>query len=108
MHHAAQYVVPVEKESALDPIRVPASLLWVAVDFPLLALEAQSIGANECAVVTESSRRGEVVYQAADNARSLAIVRGLNVNAALAICSGLAVRPRDTDAEYRRLRKFHR
>ncbi len=108
MHHAAQYGIPVEKESTLDPIRAPASLLWVAVDFPLLALEALSIDADECAVVTESSRRGEVVYQAAENARSLGIVPGLNVNAALAICSGLGVRPRDADAEYRHLRKFHR
>ena len=108
MHHAAQYVVPGEKESIPDLIRAPASPLWVAVDFPLLALEALSIGAGECAVVTESSRRGEVVYQATEKARSLGIVPGLSINAALTICSGLGVRPRDADAEYRHLRKFHR
>jgi len=96
------------REPVPDVARAPASPLWVAVDFPLLALDALLIGTDEYTVVAEPSRRGEVVYQATKKARSLGITPGLNVNAALAICTGLDVRSRDIDAEQRHLCKFQR
>lgn len=81
---------------------------WVALDFPLLALEALSIQATDRAVVSESYRRGAVVYQVSDLARSMGISPGLDINAAMAVCTGLNIYPRDTRAEYQRLQKCKR
>lgn len=82
--------------------------LWVAVNFPLLALEALSIKAEDHAVVIEPSRRGAVVYQASGSAQSMGISPGLGVNAAMAICTGLNIYPRDAHAEHRHLQAFKR
>jgi len=75
---------------------------------PFLALEALSVDAGEHAVVTEPSRRGEIVYKASENARSAGIGPGMQVNAALAICGKTRVFPRDPDAERALLRRLHR
>ncbi len=107
MQHAAQHAVSLDRGTASGVARVPSSFLWAAVDLPSLALEALHIGVNEYAVVTEPSCRGAVVYQASENARSVGIKPGMNVNAALAIRASLRVCPRDPDAECRHLHEFH-
>ena len=83
------------------------SLLWVAIDFPVLTLEVLSIGAEDYAVVIESSKHGAIAYQASEKAQSKGIVPGLGVNAAMAICTGLKIYSRDVEAEHHQLRKFH-
>ena len=85
----------------------PKSPLWVAVDFPLLTLEVLSIGAEDYAVVVESSKHGAIVHQASVKARARGIVPGLGVNAAMAICTGLRIYPRDAEAEHHQLRKCY-
>jgi len=107
MQHAAQHAVSLDRGTASGVARAPSSFLWAAVDLPFLALEALHIGVNEYAVVTEPSRRGEIVHQASENARSVGIKPGMNVNAALAIWASLQVCPRDPDAERRYLHEFH-
>lgn len=81
---------------------------WVAIDFPLLALEVLSIKPEDPVVVIEPTKRGAVVYQASGSARAMGIVSGLSVNAAMAICTGLNICPRDLHAERRHLQTFQR
>lgn len=96
------------------PTRLPAqeavqsSPLWIAIHFHSLALTALGLGEEDLAVVTESSQRGAVVYQASANARSAGIAPGLGINAALAICESLVTHRRDQRAEQRYIRRFHR
>lgn len=87
---------------------VRSTPFWLAVDFPLLAVEALSIQAEDRAVVVEPARRGAVVYQASGGARSMGITPGLGINAAMTICTGLDVYLRDADAEHRLLHIFER
>ena len=95
-----QTLAPTEEAPRKSP-------LWVAIDFPWLTLEVLSIGAEDYAVVVESSKHGARVYQASGKARAMGIMPGLGVNAAMAICTELRICPRDVKAEHRQLQKFH-
>lgn len=99
MQHAAQYTSLLDQGTVAGTTRAHPPRLWAAVGLPFLALEALSVGIDEYAVITEPTHRGNVVYTASTNARSVGIEPGMSVNAALAMCSGLRVCPRDPGAE---------
>ena len=105
MQSAAQ-LIPLQTLAPREKV-APKSPLWVGIHFPLLALEAMSIGAEDYAVVVESSKHGAIVRQASVKARAKGVVPGLSVNAAMAICTGLRIYPRDVEAERHQLQKFH-
>ena len=105
MQPAAQ-LIPLQTLAPAEEV-ARKSALWVAIDFPYLALEVLSISAGDYAVVAESSKQGEIVYQASAKARVKGIVPGLSVNAAMAICTGLKIYPREVEAERHQLQKFH-
>lgn len=78
--------------------RTPPAPLWLCLGLPQLPLEVRSGGGDEMAarVIVDSAGR---VVRASQSAAEQGVASGLPLNAALALCPGLAVLARDEAAE---------
>jgi len=101
---------PAETEKPALP-RIPQrerrSQLWLAVHLPELPLEVFGpAGREEAAVVVEERRGKMVVMTASAPARAQGVEAGMELAAACALCGELAIHPRDSRAERRRLERL--
>jgi len=88
------------------PQREKRSRLWLAVHLPELPLVFGLAGREEAAVVVVERRGKMVVMTASAPARAQGVEAGMGLAAACALCGELAIHPRDSRAERRRLERI--